>query len=129
MGALHHGSNGPNRLGQMVGVGMLGGLFSGLLGVGGGLVIIPLLVLAFGAEQRAAHATSLAAIIPLAAVGALTYAAAGKLHVGVALALAAGSIAGASWGARLLAGIDEGRLKVVFGVFVLAVAVSVAFGG
>lgn len=117
------------RTSQMVAVGMLGGLFSGLLGVGGGIVMVPLLVLAFGTAQHLAHGISLAAIIPIAAVGALTYALAGELDVAAALALALGSILGARWGVRLLVGIDEGPLKVVFGVFLLLVAVSVVLGG
>jgi hypothetical protein len=112
----------------MLGVGLVGGVFSGLLGVGGGIVMVPLLVLAFGFGQRTAHALSLAAIIPIAVVGAATYAAEGELDLPVAAALALGAIVGAKYGASALARIDEGRLKVVFGVFLVGVAVSVAVG-
>jgi uncharacterized protein len=112
---LHYG-----RLGA---IGLAGGLFSGLLGVGGGVVMVPLLVLWGGFGQRDAHAVSLGAIIPISAAGVLTFGAAGEIQVWEGLALAAGAIAGAQVGARLLARVDERKLKLAFGVFMLIVAV------
>ena len=112
---LHYG-----RLGA---IGLAGGLFSGLLGVGGGVVMVPLLVLWGGFGQRDAHAVSLGAIIPISAAGVLTFGAAGEIRVWEALALAVGAIAGAQAGARLLARVDERKLKLAFGVFMLIVAV------
>lgn len=112
---LHYG-----RLGA---IGLAGGLFSGLLGVGGGVVMVPLLVLWGGFGQRDAHAVSLGAIIPISAAGVLTFGAAGEIQVWEALALAVGAIAGAQAGARLLARVDERKLKLAFGVFMLIVAV------
>jgi hypothetical protein len=112
---LHYG-----RLGA---IGLAGGLFSGLLGVGGGVVMVPLLVLWAGFGQRDAHAVSLGAIIPISAAGVLTFGAAGEIQVWEGLALAAGAIAGAQVGARLLARVDERKLKLAFGVFMLIVAV------
>jgi uncharacterized membrane protein YfcA len=109
-------------------VGLVGGLFSGLLGVGGGIVMIPLLVLWFGIGQREAHATSLAAIIPISIGGIATYGAAGEVDVYAAIALIAGSIAGARLGAGLLAHIDPARLQLVFGLFLIAAAVALAAG-
>jgi uncharacterized membrane protein YfcA len=115
---LHYG-----RLGA---IGLAGGLFSGLLGVGGGVVMVPLLVLWGGFGQRDAHAVSLGAIIPISAAGVLTFGAAGEIQVWEGLALAAGAIAGAQVGARLLARVDERKLKLAFGVFMLIVAVLLA---
>jgi uncharacterized protein len=115
---LHYG-----RLGA---IGLAGGLFSGLLGVGGGVVMVPLLVLWGGFGQRDAHAVSLGAIIPISAAGVLTFGAAGEIQVWEALALAVGAIAGAQAGARLLARVDERKLKLAFGVFMLIVAVLLA---
>ena len=57
-----------------IGVGLLAGLMSGLFGVGGGTVIVPLLVLLLGFDQRLGAGTSLAAIVPTASVGVITYA-------------------------------------------------------
>jgi uncharacterized protein len=106
----------------LIGVGACAGLLSGLLGVGGGIVIIPLLGL-FGFSQHESHATSLAAIIPIAAVGATTFSVAGEVEYGLALALAAGSLIGAPLGARVMAGLPESRLKMVFGVVMIAAGI------
>jgi uncharacterized membrane protein YfcA len=111
------------QYGRLGAIGLAGGLFSGLLGVGGGVVMVPLLVLWGGFGQREAHAVSLGAIIPISAAGVLTFGAAGEIQVWEALALAAGAIAGAQVGARLLARVDERKLKLAFGVFMLIVAV------
>ena len=104
-------------------IGGAGGLLSGLLGVGGGVVMVPLLVLRAGYRQREAHAMSLGAIIPISLASVITYGVAGQVRVGYALALAAGSVLGARVGAGLLARIQERPLKIVFGVFLGAVAI------
>ncbi|HVD26590.1 MAG TPA: sulfite exporter TauE/SafE family protein [Gaiellaceae bacterium] len=113
---------------RLAAIGLAGGLFSGLLGVGGGVVMVPLLVLWAGYGQRNAHAISLGAIIPISAAGVITFGAAGEIQVWEALALAAGSIVGAQVGASMLSRIDEQLLKLVFGSFMLVVAVLLAVG-
>jgi uncharacterized membrane protein YfcA len=115
---LHYG-----RLGA---IGLAAGLFSGLLGVGGGVVMVPLLVLWAGYGQRNAHAVSLGAIIPISAAGVLAFGLAGEIRYWEALALAAGSIVGAQAGARLLARADERKLKLAFGLFLIVVALTMA---
>jgi uncharacterized protein len=109
-------------------VGLAGGVLSGLLGVGGGIVMIPLLVLWFGLGQREAHAISLAAIIPISIGGIATYGAAGDVDVLAAIALTVGSIVGARLGAGLLARIDPARLQLVFGIFLVGAAIALALG-
>ncbi|HSC90670.1 MAG TPA: TSUP family transporter [Gaiellaceae bacterium] len=109
---------------QLVSIGLVGGLLSGLLGVGGGVVMVPLLVLWARYRQRDAHAASLGAIIPISLAGILTYGIAGRVHWLDAAALAVGAVAGARLGAGLLARIDERPLKLVFGCFLLAAAVT-----
>lgn len=108
---------------RFIAIGIAGGVLSGLLGVGGGIVMVPLLVLWAAYGQRDAHALSLGAIIPISFASVITYGAAGKVHLGEAVALAAGSIAGARIGAGALARINERHLKLVFGVFLAAVGV------
>ena len=110
---------------QLVAIGIVGGMLSGLLGVGGGIVMVPLLVLWAGYGQRAAHAMSLGAIIPISVAGIATYGVAGEVHVGPAIGLAVGSMFGARLGAQLLARIDEHRLQVVFGLFLVGVAIAI----
>src|SRR4051794_29643170 len=68
-------------------VGLVAGLLSGIFGVGGGILIVPGLVLALGMQQRLAHGTSLAAIIPIAAAGLSGYAVAGEVDWLAALLL------------------------------------------
>lgn len=103
-------------------VGLAAGMLSGLLGVGGGIVMVPLLVTVAHLGQHEAHATSLAAIVPIAAVGAVRFAAAGTIDYVLAALLAAGSLAGAPLGARLMARTKEGVLKLLFGALMLVVA-------
>ncbi|HEY2311730.1 MAG TPA: sulfite exporter TauE/SafE family protein [Gaiellaceae bacterium] len=114
---------------KLIAIGLGGGLLSGLLGVGGGIVMVPLLVLWAGFAQRDAHATSLGAIIPISIAGIATYGVAGEVRYGTALALAAGSVLGAPIGARLLSRMDERLLKIVFGVFLIGVSVLLGVRG
>jgi uncharacterized protein len=107
---------------KLLAIGLGGGVLSGLLGVGGGIVMVPALVLWAGYAQREAHAVSLGAIIPISMAGIATYGVAGEVRWWQALALAAGAIAGAPFGAALLARIDERLLKIVFGMFLVGVA-------
>jgi uncharacterized membrane protein YfcA len=104
-------------------IGIAGGLLSGLLGVGGGIVMVPLLVLWSAYGQRDAHAISLGAIVPISAASVVTFGAAGQVRPTEAAALAVGSIAGARLGADALARIEERALRLVFGLFLGAVAV------
>jgi uncharacterized membrane protein YfcA len=106
--------------------GLLGGLFSGLLGIGGGTVMVPLLVLWSNRSQRVAHAMSLAAIIPISLAAVVIYGGAGQVNVPDAIALCAGAIVGARTGAGLLARAPERALKGAFGVFMLVAAVSIS---
>jgi uncharacterized membrane protein YfcA len=106
----------------VVATGLVAGVLSGLLGVGGGLVMVPLLVTLASYRQHHAHATSLAAIIPIAAVGAARFAVADTINYRVAVLFAAGTLVGAPLGARWLARMPETSLKLLFGVLMIAVA-------
>ena len=108
---------------QPIAVGVAGGLASGLLGVGGGVVMVPLLVANLGLAQRRAHATSLAAILPAALVGAVIYAGAGEFSIAAAAWLALGSIVGAPLGVRLLARTSDRALAIAFLLFSIVVAI------
>jgi uncharacterized membrane protein YfcA len=107
---------------KLLSIGLGGGVLSGLLGVGGGVVMVPLLVLWAGYRQREAHALSLGAIIPISVAGIATYGVAGEVRWWQALGLAAGAVVGAPIGAWLLWRMDERLLKVVFGAFLVGVA-------
>jgi uncharacterized protein len=110
-------------------IGLTGGVLSGLLGIGGGTVMVPLMVLLGGLSQRKAHAISLGAIVPIAAVAVTTYALAGEIDWGASAALTVGTIFGAQAGAGFLARIPERRLKIAFGVFLIFAALALLIGG
>lgn len=111
-----------------VGVGVAAGLLSGLFGVGGGVIMVPLLVAWFALDQRRASATSLLAIVPIAAASAAGYAATGSVDVTGGLLLAAGGVAGGLLGARLLPRTPIRTLQLWFGILSLATAVRLVLG-
>ena len=105
----------------IVATGLLAGLLSGLFGVGGGVVLVPLLVALVGFSQHRAHATSLGAILPIATVGAVTFAVHDQIDPYIAGMIAIGSLVGAPIGARLMMRIPEAALRVVFGILIIVV--------
>ncbi len=107
---------------RMVAIGLVGGILSGLLGVGGGTIMVPLLVFWAGYAQRDAHATSLGAIIPISAVSAATLGAGAHIDVRAAALLAVGAVAGARVGAGALARADDRKLQLLFACFLAAAA-------
>jgi hypothetical protein len=117
------------RVGRADATGLLGGLFSGLLGIGGGTVMVPLMVLWTGQKQRDAHAISLGAIIPISIAAIAVYGGAGEVNLLDALGLTIGAVLGARLGARVLSRAPERPLKIAFGVFLLIAAVSVSLKG
>jgi uncharacterized membrane protein YfcA len=105
-----------------VAIGLVAGTMSGLFGVGGGVVMVPLLVMAFGADQHLAQGTSLAAMIPVAVAGVLRYAAKGHVDWTSALGLAVGGIAGAYLvGAPAAQALKAVSLQRLFGVLMIVV--------
>lgn len=107
-------------------LGVLGGVVSGLFGVGGAIVIVPGLVLIAKLPQHSAHGTSLAALaIPLGiVVGALQYYKRGQVNLGFAAVVAVGLVIGAYFGARLAGTMSEVMLRRAFGAFLLLVSVK-----
>jgi uncharacterized membrane protein YfcA len=92
----------PRHILLLVLVGLVGGVFSGALGVGGGIVMVPLMLILLRFDQRRAAATSLAAIVLSSISGGATYAVAGHADVIAGLLLGAGGVAGTLIGTRLL---------------------------
>lgn len=124
--AAHPRHRGRRFVLSCIGVGLAAGLLSGLFGVGGGTVIVPMLVLLLGFDQRLAAGTSLAAIVPTASVGVISYAVHGSVAWIPALILAAGAVIGAQIGAWLLARIPQNALRWGFVGF-LAVVIVMLF--
>lgn len=106
-----------------VGIGLAAGLLSGLFGVGGGTVIVPMLVFLLGFDQRRAAGTSLAAIVPTATVGVISYAMHGSVAWIPAIILAVFAVAGAQIGTWLLARLPQNALRWGFVAFLAFVVV------
>lgn len=117
-------TRGPRAYLGFVVIGLTAGLLSGLFGVGGGTVIVPMLVLMMRFDQRRAAGTSLTAIVPTATVGVISYAASGSVAWIAALILAAGAVVGAQVGSRLMPRISQRALRWGFVAFLLVVLVS-----
>lgn len=104
-------------------VGAVGGAFSGLFGVGGGVVLVPLLIIVCGYGSRAATATSLAAIGLIAAIGVATYGPLGNIDWGAALLVGIPALLGVTLGVRVRARISAMVISRAFAVLLLVVAI------
>lgn len=105
-------------------VGVLVGLFSGFLGLGGGLVVIPILVYVYGLTQHQAMGTSLAMMVPpITLLAAIRYYHSGNVKIGMAAFLAFGFAVGGLMGADLVQNIPDPLIKKMFGVLLLFVSI------
>ena len=103
--------------------GLIGGLLSGVFGVGGGIVMVPLLISLVRMDQRRAAATSLAAIVPTSIVGSLTYLVNGHIDLVAGAIIAAGAVVGSVIGTNLLRRIPLFWLRWLFIALLILVAV------
>jgi uncharacterized membrane protein YfcA len=108
---------------RLVLIGLVAGFFSALFGVGGGLVIVPLLLLVLHWDARNATATSLAAIGVTALSGVVAYAFHGELRVGYAALVGLPAAAGAISGASLQQRLHTRTVELLFAAFLVAIAV------
>jgi len=104
----------------LVAGGAVMGVLGGLIGVGGGVILVPLLVLGFGVSQQLAQGTSLAAIIPTALGGAASHQHLGNVSIPAARLLAIGGMAGAVAGALLAVHTREEPLRLIFAAYLAA---------
>lgn len=105
-------------------VGVAAGLLSGLLGIGGGLVIVPTLAGMLGVPLKRALGTSLVAVVVLVIPGTIVHAVLGNIDWAAALFLVLGSMPGARLGATVALGTKERTLRVMVGGFLALVAVA-----
>jgi len=112
----------------LVGIGTAAGLFSGLFGVGGGTVMVPLLVLVMGLDERRATSVSLGAIVVIAAAAVLAQGAYGQVRVVEGLLVGVPAIGGVLLGTALQQRIPARRVSSMFALLLLAVAVSMVVG-
>ena len=112
---------------RLAAIATVAGAFSGLFGVGGGAIIVPLLVLWLGYEHREATGTSLAAIAVIGALAAGAHAASGSVDLGKGLLIAAPAIAGVLAGTAVQQRISERTVAAGFAVLLVASAAALVF--
>ena len=108
--------------------GAAAGMTAGLLGVGGGIILVPVLAGVLLMGQHQAHATSLAVVFFIGLPAAVTYALFGHMDWTLVLELAAGSLVGVVLGAKLMMRLPARELRWLFGTFAVAVGILMFLG-
>lgn len=110
-------------------VGLAAGILSGLLGIGGGILVVPVLVLVFGLSQHAAQGTTLAMMVPpIGLLAAWAYYKQGYVDVKAATLICLGFFLGGLLGAKFATAINAESLKRLFGVVMLLIALRMIVG-
>jgi len=105
-------------------VGLVSGMASGFLGIGGGAIMIPALVFLFGLTQHQAQGTTLAVLLPPVFLLAVwKYYSAGNVHVKMALIIAVGFVVGTYFGANFAQTVPDENLRKFFGVFLVIIGI------
>jgi len=112
---------------KLVLIGLAAGLVGGGLGLGGGIVLVPLLV-AVGFDQHRSHATSLAAIVLIAATGAVSFGMSGEVALGTGVTIGIGGIAGSVVGASVMHRSNPRTLTIIFGIVLFVAALRMISG-
>jgi len=109
-------------------LGLIAGVLSGLIGIGGGVIIVPVLVFLFGLSQHQAQGTTLALLVPpIGILAAWTYYKEGYVDIRIAAFVAAGFLIGSLFGAKLSTGLSNVVLEKVFGIALLLIAIKMIF--
>lgn len=114
----------------LLAIGLAAGVLSGMFGIGGGLIIVPALLLILKMEQFEALGTSLAALIPpVGLLGAAEYYRGGHMNIKYAALIAAGLFVGAYFGAKITLGMSPDVIKKLYAVFLICVAARMLIWG
>ena len=106
-------------------LGLIAGAFSGLIGIGGGLIIVPALVFFFGFTQKLAQGTTLALLVPpIGVLAAYTYYKHGFVNLGAAGFIVIGFVVGSLIGARYVTALPEATVSRLFGLTLLVIAIK-----
>lgn len=114
---------------SLIVIGLLAGVLSGVLGVGGGLIMIPLMVVLLGYNQHEAQGTSLAVLaVPVTFFAAYNYYTEGYVNWKYAFIIAIGFAVGGYFGSKFAISVNQNMLKKIFGVILLIAAYKMFFG-
>jgi uncharacterized membrane protein YfcA len=114
-----------DRILKLAAIGTLAGIFSGLFGVGGGTVIVPLLIFWFGYGERLATGTSLAAIVLIGLLGAVAQGGIyGNVRIGTGLLLSIPAIAGVVMGTAIQQRISQRSVSFIFAALLVGIAIE-----
>jgi len=109
-------------------LGIFAGTLSGLVGIGGGIVIVPALVFLFGFSQHTAQGTTLALMVPpIGILAAWTYYQQGYVDMKIAGFICAGFLLGGLLGARFATGLSNVLLEKIFGISLLLISLKMLF--
>lgn len=109
-------------------LGLAAGVLSGVVGIGGGIVIIPALVYIFGFTQHQAQGTTLALMVPpIGLLAAWTYYTQGHVDLKIAGLICAGFFVGGYFGGKLAVAIPDAMLQKIFGGFLLLISLRMLF--
>ncbi|MBS1773253.1 MAG: sulfite exporter TauE/SafE family protein [Bacteroidetes bacterium] len=109
-------------------IGMAAGMMSSMVGIGGGVIIVPALVLIFGMSQKLAQGTSLALMLPpIGILGVINYYKQGYVDFKMAAVVCVAFIIGSFFGSKIALGLDTIVVKRIFAVFMIMVAVKYLF--
>tara|TARA_R110000868_G_scaffold227553_2_gene480550 strand:- start:92 stop:466 length:375 start_codon:yes stop_codon:yes gene_type:complete len=110
-------------------IGVLAGILSGMIGVGGGIIIVPALVYFMGMSQHGAQGTSLALMLPpIGILAAMNYYKAGALNIKYALIISIAFILGGYIGSKIsISYISEDSMKRIFGIVMLIASIKLVF--
>jgi hypothetical protein len=111
----------------VIAIGLFGGVFAGLFGVGGGIIFVPTLTLLLGLTQVHAAATSLLAVVPLSAVGSWRQYRYGNVRLRTAAIVGIGSVVGVQVGVLVAEALPETALRRLFALFLLLTAAHLAW--
>ena len=109
-------------------LGLTAGVFGGMFGIGGGVILIPAMVYFFGLTQHQAQGTTLAIMVPpIGLLAAWRYYQSGNVKLGMAALICAGFLAGGYLGASFAQNLPELLMKRIFGVFLALIAFKMIF--
>lgn len=109
-------------------IGVAAGMLSGLVGVGGGIIIVPALVYLLGYSQKNAQGTSLAVLVlPVAIVSVFYYYKAGYINLKVVPLICVGFLIGGYFGSKLVLSLPENTVKKIFAIIMILVAIKMLF--